>query len=99
VNKLIIAVAVITSALVVACNPPKVVQGTVLAVSDDGTTLTLQDELPPNQELVVSTKGAEVGAAPVAGDIVRIAYYPRGKELIATRIMNLTRQPEFAKKH
>ncbi len=98
-NKLIIAVAVITLALAAACNPPEVVQGTVLAVSDDGTRLTLQDELPPNQELVVSIKGADVGAAPVAGDVVRIAYYPRGEELIATRIMNLTRQAELAKKH
>jgi len=98
-NKLIIAFAVITLALATACNPPEVMQGTVLAVSDDGTTLTIQDELAPNQEFVVSIKGADVGAAPVAGDIVRIAYYQRNEERQATRVMNLTRQAELAKKH
>ncbi len=98
-NKPMIAAIVITLALAAACNPPKVVQGTVIAVSEDGAMLMLEDELAPNQRVVVSIKDADVGAAPVAGDVIRIAYYQRGEELLATRVMNLTRQAELARKH
>ncbi len=99
VNKLFIAITVIILALAAGCNHPEVVQGTVLALSEDGAAVTLQDELAPNQELVVSIKGADVGAAPAVGDVVRIAFYQRGEERVATRVMNLTRQAELAKKH
>ncbi len=97
-NKLTIAIVATTLVLAASCNPPRVVQGTVLARSDDGTTLTVREELSPNQELVVTITRADVGAPPQVGDLVRIAYYERGKENTATRVMNLTRQAELAKK-
>lgn len=99
VNKLTIAIVAATLVLAAACNHPDVVQGTVVALSEDGATLTLQNELAPNEELVVSIKGADVGAAPVPGDVLRIAFHQRGEERVATRVMNLTRQAELARKH
>lgn len=97
-NKTIIVIVAATLIVAAACNHPDVVQGTVLAMSEDGATLTLRDELAPHAELVLTIKGAEVGAAPVPGDVLRIAFYQRGEERVATRIMNLTRQAELAKK-
>lgn len=99
VNKLIITALAVTLTLAAACNHPEVVQGTVVALSEDGANLTLHDELAPHHEFVISIKGADVGAAPAVGDVVRIAFYQRGEERAATRVMNLTRQAELAKKH
>ena len=98
-NKLIIAAVVLVLTISAACSPPEVVQGTVGALSEDGATLTLRDELVPDDEFVFSIKGAEVGAPPAIGDVVRIAFYQRGEERVATRVMNLTRQGELAKRH
>lgn len=95
--RLIIALAFL-SLVLVGCNPPEVVQGNVVELSADGSTLTLQDELPPNQTLNLTVSGADVGAPPAPGDTVRVAFYRRGNELVATRVMNLTRQAELAKK-
>jgi hypothetical protein len=69
---------------------PKVLQGTV--VSNDPTThqLVIKDELPPNQDVPVFTEGAEIGAAPVAGDLVRVAYHERDGKRQATRVANLS---------
>lgn len=98
VNRITILIVAATLVVAAACNHPDIVQGTVVATSEDGATLTLRDELAPHAELVLAIKGADVGAAPVPGDVVRIAFYQRGDERVATRIMNLTRQAELAKK-
>lgn len=97
-NKLSIAVVALALAVAAGCHHPQVVQGTVLSLSEDETTLTLQDELAPNEPFEVSIKNAEVGAPPAPGDVVRIAFYVRDEGRVATRVMNLTRQAELTKK-
>jgi hypothetical protein len=84
--------------LAAACvNPPNVAQGTVARYDAASKTLVVKDERQPQQELVVSLEGAEIGADPVAQDEVRIAYRDEGGRLVATRVMNLTRQKEVGK--
>jgi hypothetical protein len=88
-----------TSLLVVACGPaPTVVQGTVVRYDAAERLLVLRDERPPQATMEISIAGAEVGADPIPGDPVRVAYRLAGDRSVATRVMNLTRQEEIAKK-
>jgi hypothetical protein len=82
--------SVLLALLAAGCAAPKVVQGTV--VSNDPTThqLVIKDELPPRAEVPLFTEGAEIGAPPVAGDLVRIAYHERDGKRHATRVANLS---------
>ncbi len=91
------AVVVMLCAVVAgACgSPPKVVQGIVVSYETASKTLTVKDERPPQQELVFSLQGAEIGADPAPKDQVRLAYRDEGGSLVATRVMNLTRQKEL----
>ncbi len=87
----ILAIAALAP-LVGCSNPPQVMQGKV--VSYDGTkkTLVVEDEQPPKLQRSVDLKSAEVGGAPAAGNVVRIAYRDQGGNLVAGRVMNLTTQ-------
>ena len=82
------------------CSPPlPVVQGKVVGVSQDGATLTVQDERAPEaQSIEVGIKGAEIGAPPMVGDEVRLVYRSEGGRNVALRVMNLTRQREMEAK-
>lgn len=85
--------------LVPACGPaPSVVQGTVVRYDASERILHLRDERPPRATMEISIASAEVGADPVPGDTVRIAYRVAGDRSVATRVMNLTRQEEIGKK-
>lgn len=87
------------SVLAVACGPaPSVVQGTVVRYDATERLLVLQDERPPQATMEISIASAEVGADPIPGDTVRVAYRVAGDRPVATRVMNLTRQDEIAKK-
>ncbi len=94
-------VSVLLVLLAAGCSgAPKVVQGTV--VSNDPTMhqLVIKDELPPNQDVTLMTDHADIGAPPVAGDLVRVAYHERDGKRHATRVANLSRQGEIkGKKH
>jgi hypothetical protein len=82
-----------------ACGPaPSVVQGSVVGYDASRKILAVKDELPPQATMEISIAGAEVGADPVAGDTVRVAYRMTGDRAVATRVMNLTRQEELARK-
>lgn len=74
---------------------PAVTQGTVIQVDKAAKVLVVRDERPPNEEMTFSFAGAEVGADPSEGDLVRLAWKERGGQKVATRIMNLTRQEEL----
>ena len=92
----LLAAALLLALLAAGCpEAPKVVQGTV--VSNDPAThlLVIKDELPPNADVALLTEGAEIGAAPVAGDLVRVAYHEHDGKRTATRVANLTRQGEI----
>lgn len=81
---------------VAACpKPPKVVQGTVVSYDGTTTVLVMTDETEPGRQVTLVLEGAEVGAPPVSGDVVRVAYYDRNGKLVASRVMNLTRQSEI----
>jgi hypothetical protein len=83
---------------VFACGePPRVLQGTVTGYDSSSKILTVKDELGQHQERLFSLKEAELGAEPVAGDAVRLSYYDKDGQLVATRLMNLTRQQEIGK--
>jgi hypothetical protein len=75
--------------------PPKVLQGTVTAYDVSSKVVTVKDELGSQPEVELSLQNAEVGAEPVVGDKVRLAYHDQGGKLAATRLMNLTRQQEL----
>jgi hypothetical protein len=87
------AIAVV---LIAACGtPPKVVQGTVVSYDGAAMTMVIRDEADPGRTLELSLEEAEIGAVPVPGDKVRIAYNERDGKLRATRVMNITRQAEL----
>jgi len=76
---------------------PRVIQGTVVSYSPESGALVVKDEIPPHVELSLSVAKAEIGAAPDAGDIVRVAYREQGGAAVAVRVMNLTKQKELVK--
>ena len=93
-----LAVTIIFVSVFMACsNHPKVVQGTVLSYDDNAKTMVVVNEVQPNSQMTFSLKGAEIGAKPMPNDVVRIVYKDEGGSLIATRVMNLTRQKEVGK--
>ena len=89
-------IAAILALAVCACaNPPKVAQGTVTSYTTDTKTMVIMAEPPDNKEMTFSLKGAELGAAPAPKDLVRVAYKEEGGNLVAIRVMNITRQKEL----
>jgi hypothetical protein len=80
--------------LFAACSTPSpVVQGTVVSVAPDGKTIVLKDEASPEaQPQTFDISDAEIGAAPVEGDQVRLVYRAQGGTNVALRVMNITRQ-------
>ncbi|MEW6441290.1 MAG: hypothetical protein AB1640_10195 [bacterium] len=88
-----------TAIVATSCgNPPKVAQGTVIRYEAASQTLVLKSDEQTNPEFTFSLEGAEVGAEPAENDQVRIAYKDEGGRLVATRVMNLTRQKEMGQK-
>jgi len=95
---LLIAMA-FTALCIAACSPaPKVVQGTVVSHDIAGKVLVLRDDLAPATTYELSLQDAEIGADPVPGDTVRVAYLERDTGLAATRVMNITRQEDVGGK-
>ena len=86
----LICAAVAVSLALAGCNPPQVVQGTVVAFDETTQVLVLRDEAPPNDELEYSIADAKVNATPAAGDVVRIAFYEEGGKRLATRVMKIS---------
>jgi len=85
--------------LIIGCGaPPQVVQGTVTSYDAASKTLVLRDEREPRRELTFSLEGAEVGASPVAGDVVRLSYRVEGGHQKVIRVMDLSPQEELQKK-
>jgi hypothetical protein len=85
--------------LIMACEPgPSVVQGTVVRTDASGRLIVVRDERPPHATMEISIASAEIGADPIPGDSVRVAYRDAGNRFVATRVMNLTRQEEVGKK-
>ncbi len=80
------------SALVGCSNPPSVVQGKVVSYDASKKVLVIQSEATPHPEVTLDLKSAEIGGAPAAGNVVRIAYRDQGGTLVAGRVMNLTTQ-------
>jgi len=47
---------------------------------------------PTGKQLTFNVADALIGITPVPGDVLRIAYTKKGNDLMAVRIMNLTKQ-------
>jgi hypothetical protein len=75
---------------------PEVVQGTVSSYDRETNVVVIEEE--SRGSLEVSLEGAEIGAEPLPGDVVRIACRARDGRLRATRVMNISRQSESAGK-
>jgi hypothetical protein len=86
--------ALATLLLVASCGPPApVVQGKVVALSEGGKSISVQDETHPEAApITLDISSAEIGATPVEGDQVRVVYSRRGEVNVALRVMNITRQ-------
>jgi hypothetical protein len=76
-------------------SPPAVVQGKVVQSNPEIQTLLVSDETAPEKVLEISIAGADIGAEPNPGDVVRVAYHTKDGKLIATRIMNISRQKDL----
>ena len=75
-----------------------VVQGKVVSADMQAKTISVQDELRPNDAaLVFNLAEAEMGTPPVVGDQVRLVYRTTGGQNMALRVMNLTQQKERGK--
>jgi hypothetical protein len=82
--------------MLTSCDPfPNVIQGRVESCDTSAQTLLLRDETQPDRTLEFSLRGAEIGANPVVGDTLRIAYREKDGRNVATRVMNVTRQKEL----
>jgi hypothetical protein len=82
--------------IMVSCaTPPEVVQGTVVSCDESAKIITIQDQDKPGSTMEFHFEGAEVGANPQPGDIVRIAYQRKNDNRLATRIMNISRQKDL----
>jgi hypothetical protein len=89
----------VVSMLLGSCvDAPRVFQGAVVSHDPAAQELVVKDEQPPGATRRFSVEGAEIGAAPTAGDVVRIAYREAAGRLRATRVANLTRQGEIRQK-
>jgi hypothetical protein len=82
--------------VVAACTAPTVFQGKVVSYDARSKSLVVANQLSPDQIVIFSTRGADVGAEPAPGDIVRLAYKEQGGEFLALRVMNLSKQKELA---
>ena len=92
---LILAALALALALLAGCaNAPLVFQGTVTSYDPAAKVVAVQDG---PTSLSFALTGAQVGAAPELGDVIRLAYFDQGGTLQATRVMNLTRQKEVGK--
>jgi hypothetical protein len=95
-NRLPLTIAALLAPLtVLGCDPPLVIQGSVVAVDSAAQVISVKDERPPNATLDLSVAGAEIGAAPVVGDLVRVAYHNRANGAVAGRVMNISKQTEL----
>ena len=76
-------------------DPPGVVQGKVVVYDKGEQSLALEDERAPGKVMVLSTEGADMGAEPETGDVVRVAVRIRDGRTAALRVMNITKQSEL----
>ena len=79
------------------CESPLVLQGTVVSYQAESKTIVIKDEVPPSPDVTISLEGAEIGADPSPGNLVRVAYLKTDAGIRALRLMNLSKQKELMK--
>jgi hypothetical protein len=81
----------------------EVAEGKVVKMENNGTLLTLDEYNvdfskeypyghPTGVQSVYNLSHALIGMTPAVGDMLRIAYEMKGKERMAIRVMNITKQ-------
>jgi cytochrome c oxidase assembly protein Cox11 len=84
-------IPILILALLASCaTPPDVAQGKVTSCDKANRIVTIHDEANPGTTLEFNFAEAEMGADPVPGDVVRIAYHAKGDRLFATRVMKVS---------
>jgi hypothetical protein len=95
-KKLTTIAAILALAFVLGgCRSPKVLEGTVVGYDAATKNVIIKDGNAPNADVTMSLEGADIGADPTAGDLVRVAYEEQGGKNLGLRLMNLTRQKEL----
>jgi hypothetical protein len=82
---------------VASCESPQVFQGTVVSYDAIAKQVVIKNEAAPNQEMLFSLEGADIGAEPGVGDLVRVAYKEEAGQNKVGRLMNLAKQDELKK--
>jgi hypothetical protein len=82
-----------------ACGPPApVLQGKVVALTEDGTHVQVADERNPEAPPVdFDISRAEIGNRPEVGDVLRVVYRNEAGTNKALRVMNVTKQAAVEK--
>jgi len=64
-----------------------------IVIDEFDLSISKQDKhgRPTGKQLTFNTSKAVMGVTPVPGDILRIAYEKRGEQLMAVRVMNVTK--------
>ncbi len=92
----LLALTISMALVMISCaTTPQVAQGTVVSCDEANKVVIIRDQEKPGGMLEFQFEGAEVGASPHPGDIVRIAYQMQDGKLRATRIMNISSQKEL----
>lgn len=66
----------------------------IIVIDDYDTNFTKEHRYgkPTGKQSTYNVANALIGATPVAGDILRIAYEEKGSNRVAVRIMNVSKQ-------
>jgi hypothetical protein len=94
-RNLLVPIAIIALFVTSCGTPPEIVQGTVVSYDETGKVVVIQDQDKAGSTLQLLFEGAEIGATPLPGDTIRVAYRTQNGKLRATRIMNISRQKEL----
>ncbi len=66
----------------------------IIVIEDYDTNFTKENKYgtPTGKQSTYNAADALIGATPMAGDILRIAYEEKGADRIAVRVMNVSKQ-------
>ncbi|MEW5795297.1 MAG: hypothetical protein AB1772_02955 [Candidatus Zixiibacteriota bacterium] len=98
-KKFLPTVFAVAALVMVGCvDSALVAQGKVIASDTAAGSMQIEDERQPGLILTFDLSDADLGAAPLVDDLVRVAYHDDNGRLVAIRVMNLSHQTELRKK-
>jgi hypothetical protein len=102
-RNVLIGLVLIVALLSCVSQTAEVAEGKVVKMEENGTLLTIDEYNidiskqypyghPTGVQSAYNLSNAMIGMPPAVGDILRIAYEMKGKERMAIRVMNITKQ-------